>query len=89
MFIRMENFSSQHFNTIYMCWPILPNIILTTFVHHAKVGCDNLEGAIGNIVDLINWYDGFQVLLCYSCGDMNCQTLVGMDTWENAQVCFH
>ena len=82
--IKMNNFSSQRFNTYFMDRPIPPNIVVTSF-ENTDVG-DNLEDAIEQCVDLINENGGFQVTLWYTRGEINDQALVGMNAPDNAQV---
>ena len=57
---------------------------MTTF-KHTNAG-DNLKEEIKNCVQLINDNDGFQVVLWYSRGEMNDQTLVGLNIQEGTQV---
>ena len=82
--IRMNNFSSQRFNTYFMDRPIPPNVTVTSF-EHTDAG-DNLEDAIEQCVHFINVNGGFQVTLWYTRGEINDQALVGMNAPDVAQV---
>lgn len=80
----MKNFSSTKFNSIIMDKAIPPNTKVTSL--EQTNASEKLEEAIENCVEYINENGGFQVLLWYSRGEINDQSLIGLNAQDNAQV---
>ena len=82
--ITMNNFSSSKFNTLFMDGPLPPNTNVSSLEQTESAFV--LEDAIENCVNYINQHDGFQVVLWFSRGEINDQSLVGLNAQEEAQV---
>mmetsp|Transcript_3325 Transcript_3325/g.4653 ORF Transcript_3325/g.4653 Transcript_3325/m.4653 type:complete len:232 (-) Transcript_3325:137-832(-) len=80
----MKNFSSTNFNYLIMDKPIPPNTKVTSL--EQTLASQTLEEAIENCVDFINENGGFQVTLWYSRGEINDQSLIGLNAQDNTQV---
>ena len=80
----MKNFSSTNFNSLVMDKPIPPNTKVTAL--EQTTASERLNEAIENCVEFINENGGFQVLLWYSRGEINDQSLIGLNAQDNAQV---
>jgi hypothetical protein len=78
--IRMNNFSSTKFNRLFMDKVIPPNTTVASLEQTEETGI--LEEAIENCLSLINDNGGFEVLLWYSRGAINDQSLVGLNVQE-------
>ena len=82
--IKVQNFSSTNFNSLFMDRPIPPNTSVTALEQTDASAV--LEDAIEECVEFINDNGGFQVILWYSRGEINDQSLVGLNAQEDAQV---
>lgn len=82
--IKVRDFSSTNFNSLFMDRPIPPNTNVTAL--EQTDSSEVLDQAISDCVDIINENGGFQVVLWYSRGEINDQSLVGLNAQEDAQV---
>ena len=82
--IKMLNFSSAKFNALFMDRPMPPNTMASA-LERAQAS-NNLEDCMTECLDFINEEGGFQVALWHSRGEINDQSLVGMNTQDGANV---
>jgi hypothetical protein len=82
--IKVKDFSSTNFNSLFMDRPIPPNTSVTAL--EQTDASEVLDQAISDCVDIINENGGFQVVLWYSRGEINYQSLVGLNAQEDAQA---
>ena len=75
--IRMEGFSSTNFNKLFMDRALPSNTNITMLEQTSA--SENIEEAIENCLDHINGNGGFDVLFWYSRGEINDQSLVGLN----------
>ena len=79
--IRMDNFSSIKFNRLFMDKVIPPNTVLSLLENTEATG--SLNEAIEECMTLINNNGGSEVVLWYSRGEMNDQSLIGMNVQDD------
>ena len=82
--VFMRTFSSTCFNKLFMTGPIPANT-LTSNLEQSE-SSDALEDALEECVALINENDGFTVVYWYSRGEINDQSLIGLNLRDDAQV---
>mmetsp|Transcript_16587 Transcript_16587/g.18921 ORF Transcript_16587/g.18921 Transcript_16587/m.18921 type:complete len:375 (+) Transcript_16587:144-1268(+) len=78
--ITMNSFSSSKFNDTFLNGPIPANTDYSTLTHNER-----LNDAIQNCIELINENDGFTVVFWYNRGEMNDQSLIGLNLRDDAQ----
>ena len=82
--LLMRNFSSTKFNQLFLRSPIATNTHIAALEH--TEASDDIEDAIDSCINLINLNGRFTVVFWYSRGEINDQSLIGMNLRDEMQV---